>query len=79
MTNKAIIETSKNGIRIISLPFVVNDEVMKVVANVEGVTFTKPNPWGRYEFGYEVGKCFESQLVDKNVQFAIDEYIKLKK
>lgn len=73
---RAIINTKNDGIRVVNLPFVVNDEILKVIASVEGVTFTRPNPWGRYEIGYEVGRCFEPQLIDRNVQFALDEYIK---
>jgi hypothetical protein len=60
--------------RIINLPFHVDDEVIKSVGAVEGVNDVRQG--GQYEVCYEVGRCFSIDLVDHNVIFAVEEYMK---
>jgi hypothetical protein len=64
--------------RVIHLPFIVNEEIISIIRDVEGVTFSRPNPYGKYEVGYQVGKCFSKELVDRNVCFVVEQYIKTK-
>jgi len=79
LDGKAIINIINDNERVVHLPFVITEEIIQVVRDVEGVTFSRPNPFGKYEIGYEIGRCFVAELIDKNVRYAIDQYIKNRK
>ena len=74
LKNKPITTAVNTHYRLVSLPIPVTPEIVKVVAEVEGIN--EALQAGKYEITYEVGLCFEIQLVDNNVKFAIEEHMK---
>ena len=74
LKNKPIAVAVNTHYRVVSLPIPATEEIRKVVENVEGIN--EALLAGKYEITFIVGLCFEPQLIDNNVIFEIEEYMK---
>jgi len=74
LKNKPVTVEVNTCYRLLSLPMPVTSEIVDIVRNVNGVN--EALEAGKYEITFVVGRCFEIQLIDNNVKFAIEEYMK---
>jgi hypothetical protein len=62
--------------RVVSLPFHINNNVLSVVSDINGICKDRIRKAGSYDIYYEIEVDANEDLVDKNVLFAMDEYMK---
>ena len=62
--------------RIVQVPVVVSENLLQVVRYTDGVVLHTVKQAGKSEVYYEIDINFEPDLIDNNVRFVIEQYIK---